>query len=81
MDVMVVSWIMLSVISRYFFCHKPPLSFCNIAIYNNHVNENIGISLNKANGGIDTERAYPYDGEEEQCHFSRSDIGATDKGN
>jgi len=34
----------------------------------------------KANGGIDTERAYPYDGEEEQCHFSRSDIGATDKG-
>ena len=35
----------------------------------------------KANGGIDTERAYPYDGEEEQCHFSRSDIGATDKGN
>ena len=43
--------------------------------------ENIGISLNQANGGIDTERAYPYDGEEEQCHFSRSDIGATDKGN
>merc|ERR1719232_2226007 len=34
----------------------------------------------KANGGIDTEGSYPYDGEEEQCHFSRSDIGATDKG-
>merc|ERR1739846_74706 len=34
----------------------------------------------KANGGIDTETAYPYDGEEEQCHFSRSSIGATDKG-
>jgi cathepsin L len=34
----------------------------------------------KANGGIDTETAYPYDGEEEQCHFSRGDIGATDKG-
>merc|ERR1711992_518982 len=32
------------------------------------------------NGGIYTETAYPYDGEEEQCHFSRGDIGATDKG-
>jgi len=34
----------------------------------------------KANGGIDTEQAYPYDGEDEQCHFSRGNIGATDKG-
>jgi len=34
----------------------------------------------KANGGIDTETSYPYDGEDEQCHFSRGSIGATDKG-
>ena len=34
----------------------------------------------QANGGIDTETSYPYDGEEEQCHFSRGDVGATDKG-
>lgn len=34
----------------------------------------------KANGGIDTEQAYPYGADEEQCHFSRSNIGATDKG-
>lgn len=34
----------------------------------------------KANGGIDTEQSYPYDGEEEQCHYNPGNIGATDKG-
>lgn len=34
----------------------------------------------KANGGIDTEQSYPYDGDEEQCHYNPRDIGATDKG-
>jgi len=34
----------------------------------------------KANGGIDTERSYPYEGEEEQCHFNPRTVGETDKG-
>jgi len=34
----------------------------------------------KDNGGIDTEAGYPYLGEDEQCHFSASKVGATDKG-
>jgi len=34
----------------------------------------------KANGGIDTEQSYPYEGVEESCHFNPSDIGETDKG-
>ena len=34
----------------------------------------------KANGGIDTEQSYPYDGVEEQCHYNPRNIGATDKG-
>lgn len=34
----------------------------------------------KANGGIDTEQTYPYDGEDEQCHYNPRNIGATDKG-
>lgn len=34
----------------------------------------------KANGGIDTEQAYPYKAEDEKCHFARKAIGATDKG-
>jgi len=34
----------------------------------------------KANGGIDTEQSYPYDGEDEQCHYNPRNVGATDKG-
>lgn len=34
----------------------------------------------KANGGIDTESAYPYEAIDNTCHFSKKDVGATDKG-
>lgn len=34
----------------------------------------------KSNGGIDTERSYPYDGVEEECHFNPDNVGETDKG-
>ncbi|CAH1994093.1 unnamed protein product [Acanthoscelides obtectus] len=33
----------------------------------------------KANKGIDTEEAYPYDGKDEKCHYNPSESGATDK--
>ncbi|ERL86466.1 cathepsin L [Dendroctonus ponderosae] len=34
----------------------------------------------KNNGGIDTEAAYPYMGEDEKCRYSAKNRGATDKG-
>merc|ERR1712038_175025 len=34
----------------------------------------------KANGGVDTESSYPYEGHEDTCHFKRRDVGETDKG-
>ena len=34
----------------------------------------------KANGGIDTERSYPYEGTEEKCHFNPDEVGETDRG-
>jgi len=30
--------------------------------------------------GIDTEASYPYDAEDEKCHFRKRNIGATDTG-
>ncbi|UYV60959.1 CTSL [Cordylochernes scorpioides] len=32
------------------------------------------------NGGIDTEESYPYMGEQNHCHYNKSNIGATCKG-
>merc|ERR1711976_29389 len=34
----------------------------------------------KDNDGIDTEEAYPYNADEEPCHFKTRNVGATDKG-
>jgi len=34
----------------------------------------------KANGGVDTEGSYPYEGVEEECHFNPANVGETDKG-
>lgn len=34
----------------------------------------------KANGGIDTEKSYPYDGQDEKCRYKNSTIGAEDTG-
>lgn len=34
----------------------------------------------KDNGGIDTEQSYPYKAEDEKCHYSPRNKGATDKG-
>jgi len=34
----------------------------------------------KQNGGIDTEKSYPYKGTNGKCHFKKADIGANDTG-
>ncbi|XP_066923584.1 procathepsin L-like [Clytia hemisphaerica] len=34
----------------------------------------------KANGGIDTEKSYPYEGKNLQCRFKKSSVGADDTG-
>jgi len=34
----------------------------------------------KANGGIDTERSYPYEGMDDNCHFDPKNVGETDRG-
>uniref|UniRef100_A0A0C9PTJ9 Cp1_0 protein n=1 Tax=Fopius arisanus TaxID=64838 RepID=A0A0C9PTJ9_9HYME len=34
----------------------------------------------KDNGGIDTEKSYPYEGIDDSCHYNPSSIGATDRG-
>lgn len=34
----------------------------------------------KANGGIDTEKSYPYEGMDETCRYNPKNSGATDKG-
>uniref|UniRef100_A0A1A9X317 Cathepsin L n=1 Tax=Glossina brevipalpis TaxID=37001 RepID=A0A1A9X317_9MUSC len=34
----------------------------------------------KENGGVDTEKSYPYEGIDDSCNFSRTSVGATDTG-
>lgn len=34
----------------------------------------------KENGGIDTEKSYPYEGIDDSCHFNKDTVGATDSG-
>lgn len=34
----------------------------------------------KANGGIDTEQFYPYEGKDDKCRFNKMDVGAVDTG-
>lgn len=34
----------------------------------------------KENGGIDTEKSYPYEGIDDSCHYNPSTVGATDRG-
>jgi len=56
---------------------------CSVSFGNNGCNGGLmdnAFRYIKANGGIDTEQAYPYDGIDENCHFNPAAVGADDKG-